>query len=343
VTAACSGADERPPPVALASDGSGGSRGSPVPSHGTGGSDDGPAGASGEGSAGTPASGASGEGGADGGKPGGAGAGEDPDAGVELDPAPIPVCTRPLAWEVPTRLALSTPDDDLLESVTPDGLSLAFAAGEHFFVADRSDPDLPFEEPLEIAIDLAFSSVTLSPDGLRLIGARAEGFAEVTRARRGEPFSAVEDEQPFVLLNSAVLGLPTDETALEPVLGPGGDYLLYSFVSPTNEGPRPTIFETEWLGQWGFGQALLGSELLWAAGQARRAPTGVSSDRLTLFYRDDVTAETRAAWRERPDGEFGTYQTLDGLERVAPDGSCDNLYFSALGAGGIELFVARVR
>src|SRR6185503_4110370 len=100
-------------------------------------------------------------------------------------------------------------------------------------------------------------------------------------------------------------------------------------------------FETEWLGQWGFGQALLGSELLWAAGQARRAPTGVSSDRLTLFYRDDVTAETRAAWRERPDGEFDAYQTLDGLERVVPDGPCDRVYFSAPGASGIELFVAR--
>jgi hypothetical protein len=201
---------------------------------------------------------------------------------------------------------------------------------------------VPFDEPLEIAIDLAFSSVSLSPDGLRLIGARAEGFAEVVRSKRGEPFPAVADEQPFAPLNAAVLGLPTNETALEPVLGPG-DYLLYSFVSPTNEGPRPTIFETEWLGQWGFGQALLGAELLWAAGQARRAPTGVSSDHLTLFYRDEVTAETRAAWRKRPDGEFDAYQTLAGLERVVPDGSCDTLYFSAPGASGIELFVARTR
>jgi len=237
-------------------------------------------------------------------------------------------------------LSLSTADDDLLEAITPDELTLVFAAGGRFYVADRDSAIGDFAAPAEVAAGLGFSSVTLSSDGLRLIGARASGFAELGRSARGEPFAHEPDDSDFVPFNSAVSGTPTDEVALEPLLALDDSLLLYSFVSPSNEGSRPTLFASEWLGQWSFGQPLAGAERLWAAGQSRRVATGLSSDGLTLFYRDEVENEFRSAWRRRLTDDFDAFQALGDLARAAPNGACDKLYASAQGDGGLDLFVS---
>ena len=267
----------------------------------------------------------------------GSGEGGAPDA---PEPAPVPICSRATRWNTGRTLALSTPDDDLLEGVTPDGLTLVFAAGGRFYLADRDSTRADFVAAVEVAADLGWDSVSVSSDGLRLIGAGPTGFAEIARAARGEPFTNQPDSSSFEPFNAALSGTPTNEIAVEPLLGVEDTLLVYSFVSPSNEAARPTLFASDWLGQWSFGQPLPGVERLWAQGQTRRIATGLSSDGLTLFYRDDVEGEFRSAWRRRLTDAFDAFQSLGDLARAAPDGACQELYYSESAGGGLDLFVA---
>jgi hypothetical protein len=261
----------------------------------------------------------------------------------DVEPVPVPTCTPGVRFGSGRPLALSTADDDLLEGITPDELTLVFSAGGHFYVAERDSVTDDFGAPVEVAAGLGFGSLTVSSDGLRLIGAGASGFAELARPARTETFGDEPNDADFVPFNAAVQGTPTDESALEPLLAMDDTLLVYSFVSPSNEGARPTLYASEWLGQWSFGQPLLGAERLWASGQARRVATGVSSDGLTLFYRDEVAGEFRRAWRRRLSEEFDAFESLGDWERAAPNAACDELYYSAQNEGSVDLFVAGAR
>lgn len=268
---------------------------------------------------------------------GNAGEGGTPD---DDTPAPEPVCPRGLTWGNAERLSISMAGDDILQSVTPDGLTLVWANAGRLFVSDRPSTAEPFAAPAEIAEELGFESVALSADGLRLIGSGAFGFSETTRASRDVAFAAVSDEQPFIPFNAAVMGTPTDEVALEPLLSADASYLVYSYVSPNNAGERPTLYETEWLGQWSFGTALAGEKLLWSNASQRRIATGMSSDRLTLFYWDEREDELRAAWRPRVSGAFTAFEPQGPMRRAAPNGSCSVLYYSEEGTDDLDLFQA---
>jgi hypothetical protein len=262
----------------------------------------------------------------------------------EADPGPLPdpLCARETRWDEELRLSISTPDDDRLQGVTPDALTLLFEAGGHFYVADRVGPASEFTGAVEVAEGLGFSSLTLSADGLRVVGATARGLSEISRPARDGAFGSEPDETSFMAFNAAVNGTPTNEVALEPVLGMADSLLVYSFVSPSNEDARPTLFASEWIGEWPFGQALGGQALLWAAGQERRVASGLSSDGLTLFYRDEVAQEFRSAWRRRLAEPFTAFESLGNLASATPDGDCKRLFYSAESApdGDLDLFVA---
>ena len=255
--------------------------------------------------------------------------------------APEPVCMRGLTWASAERLSVSMAGDDVLQSLTPDGLTLMWKNDGRLYVADRSSTAESFGQPSEVPAELGFDSASLSPDGLRLIGSRDLGFTETVREARGEAFSALSDDQAFVPFNRAVMGTPTDELALEPLLSADASHLVYSFVSPSNADARPTLYETEWLGQWSFGTALAGQKLLWSTGSERRLATGLSSDRLTLFYWDELEGELRAAWRARTDRTFSSFERQGTMLRAAPNGSCTELYYSDEGTAGLDLFQAR--
>jgi hypothetical protein len=83
--------------------------------------------------------------------------------------------------------------------------------------------------------------------------------------------------------------------------------------------------------------------LLYAAEQKRRIPTGISYDSLTLFYRDEVQGDFRAAWRVNTQVAFDYSEVVDlanGVVAAAPGASCQRIYYSAPGASGLDLFVA---
>jgi hypothetical protein len=353
---ACGGSPERPSPSGVVQEGTGGTR---APGGGGENSDQalggagGAAGARAE-DAGTTAGESNRTPSATGGTAGNTdqtGAAGEPQGGAtptagspDSGPLLVPLCQH-AGWGSGTRLPLSSPDDDVLRGVTPDGLTLLFTAGGRFYVAERTAASAAFGESMEVASGLGFDSVTVSADGLTLVGATASGFRAIARATRQDAFGTEPDDLAFLRFNAAVIGNPTNEVALEPLLAMNDATLVYSFVSPSNDDERPTLFASEWLGDWSFGQALAGERLLWAHGGARRKATGLSSDGLTLFYRDEVEGEFRSAWRERPSGEFDTFESLGDWASAAPNGDCTRLYYSADdGDGtGVDLFVAPSR
>ncbi len=76
-----------------------------------------------------------------------------------------------------------------------------------------------------------------------------------------------------------------------------------------------------------------------AAAQVRR-PTGASSDRLTLFFFDEVAGNERAAWRLTPTSPFTRFVDIASLPEAAPDDDCSVVYFHGTDAMGQGLFTA---
>lgn len=360
VFAACS-SSKRARPFGVPEAEAGASSGGSSTSHGGSGGTHAAGGASGENAAGSGAEqsgSAARSGGGSGGRSGGSSAGGEGGAGGPATgdaagasasdgqgaagsaPRVDPICARGVHWSEGSLLPISSDQDDLLQSVTPDGLSIAWQTPDGFWVADRDASTVPFGSPQSVPAVLGFTSVSLSADGLRLAGAGPDGFVEVVRAKRGDAFPDVSDGTAFAPLNSAVEGTPTNEVAVEPLLAADDTDLIYSFVSPSNVGSRPTLYESERVGAWGFGHALGSEALLWADGDARRVATGLSSDRLTLFYFDEIEEEMRAAWRPSAWAEFDTFESLGAMQSAAPNAACTELYYSAPGDGGLELFVA---
>jgi hypothetical protein len=81
------------------------------------------------------------------------------------------------------------------------------------------------------------------------------------------------------------------------------------------------------------------------SGAKRRVPTGLSSDSLTLFYRDDVKGDFRATWRVNPTVFFDYSEVLAlgaGTRAAAPNAACKRIYFSAQGQTDLDLFVSEL-
>ena len=87
--------------------------------------------------------------------------------------------------------------------------------------ADRSSADASFSSSRIIPeSDEYFAQVTLSPDGLQLIGVRLDGagFGVLQRAARGEAFQAMPDETPFESLYGAPAANLSNGPFADPVI-----------------------------------------------------------------------------------------------------------------------------
>jgi hypothetical protein len=275
-------------------------------------------------------------------------AGTAPVGGEGPDPLP-PVGNPPLLPQAPTfgtatPLAISGAGDDVFQAITPDELTIAWKNGNVFYVADRDSTADAFGAPSEITGSADYNAISV-PDGQTLIAVRKDRSVVELVRDPGEPFA---DPSPaaFEEFNNTLLGVPgIDQVLTDAVMSADRESFFYSYYLNGEAGARPTVQESRRsAGYWTFAPSNVGN-LLNASGAKRRIPTGLSSDLLTLFYKDEVNGDFRAAWRVNPNVQFLHAEALDlgiGTVAAAPNPDCSKIYFSAQGAAGIDLFVTDV-
>lgn len=311
--------------------------------------------------------GAMGDGDPEGGAGGSGGDGDvivdDPDAGCDIPAgagdisapsAPVSDASAPVCWgqtwgngsQLPSA---STAEDDQLGSLSGDDLNIAWLAVSadagpdpviHY--ANRHYPTDPFSSALLLDpgsdADLD-AGIAFSLDGLRLVVVRPDrkGFTEYSRNSVDDPFSTSPSETQFDTLNAQISHyLPPGALCGDPLIS-ADDLTFYFSVYGVNDTSGDyggyvsdhTIYAStrDPYVSWPSAEALQG-EPIEAHCAARRRPTGISSDQLTLFYWDELSDSARAAFRPSIDEPFDGAIELGDRPFVRPGADCTTLYYS---------------
>lgn len=268
--------------------------------------------------------------------------GAGPDAILPIgDP---PLCRHTAMNVTPALIALSGAGDDLFQAITPNELSLAWKRGSNYFVADRAKPEDAFGAAHQVTGSANYTAVSLSGDGLTLIAVTPSlSIVEMKRTPGGSFDDASPASGNFDQFNHTISSIPSASQVLrDAVVGAGETSFFFSHYLSTSTGGYATIHESHRSGgAWIFTSTDLG-KVLYASDTMRRIPTGVSSDLLTLFYRDEVKGDFRVAWRVNPQVEFDYSEVLalgEGVRAAAPNLHCSRIYLSAQGVTDLDLFV----
>jgi hypothetical protein len=256
-----------------------------------------------------------------------------------------PLCTPGASYAAGTLVSLSKDGDDLLQAITPDELTIAWKNGADYFIADRADAGAAFGNPLKVVGGSAFLAISLRFDGRQLL-AITDALSVVQMVRQeGEAFDAGSASAgDFDDFNHTLNSSPEPgKVFTDAVLSADDKSFFYSYFLSGDGSSPATLRESHRDGTvWSFSGVQLGS-LLEGSAAKRRIPTGVSSDKLTLFYRDEVSADFRAAWRVNTQVQFNHAEALalgTGTKAAAPNAACTKLYFSAQGQSDLDLFVS---
>jgi hypothetical protein len=262
--------------------------------------------------------------------------------GVSEAGSPATLCSTTLGWGPSSTLAISTAADDLLGSLTPDELSLAWTTSEggalQIQYADRPSLADPFGLPKILSGAFARDRAALSPDGLQLVLVNADrrGFTQYTRTLRTEEFG---NPGFGPLASYAPDLLPPGHFLADPVLAPDDKTFIYSEYG---SGVVDTVHQSKRLfdgDPWSPGSVLVAAELQ-ASGTDRRRPTGLSADGRTLFFWDDGSAQERAGFFALESAQFSRFVDLGQMRGAEPNETCTRLYFSGPGQSSLELMVA---
>ena len=258
------------------------------------------------------------------------GAGGDP---PYVEPFPEPVCLGSAELGTPTKLEISTADDDQFGGITADELVIAWTVVAvdkvtlHYARRASKTDDFGNEGSLELA-EAADDSVTLSPDGLRVAYVKSDrkGFTQLVRTAIDEPFGTV-DSFDFSVIAESAQEFATDEYVGDPVLGQDG---LSFFYSRYGAGRTKTLLRTLRFSQfapWPPGSELAVAPGLEAMGEDRLRPTGVSVDSQSLFLWDSAAGSQKVAVQSHDTASYDVAFELDDARGAAPNGACSRVYF----------------
>jgi hypothetical protein len=244
------------------------------------------------------------------------------------------VCSTTAKWSDGTVIqSASTSAHDVFSAITPDELTIVWmsitASGPVLRYADRDSATGSFAPYGYLTSDyFAAERAAVSPDGARIVVVRKDkkGFGEFVRRGRFYSFDITPSEASFAALDSQGRMLETSEFFGDPVLSSDDRTFYYSkygsegtvtVFAATRSDPVP----------WPLGTPVEGAPLLNDCG-ARRRPTGVSADGLTLFYYDESSGSERATWRKSTDSAFSGFVDLGSRIGAQPNAACTSLYFS---------------
>ncbi len=239
-------------------------------------------------------------------------------------------CGASAMWGAPAAV-LTTPaaDATIFSGITPDALSVAWTSTSGgtvtAWIADRASTTAAFGAPQALSSTfgaLAFDRVSLSGDGLRIVGVRADatGFVAATRPARPGTFDS-DDSAEF----AGFLTSPDASAYASPLLSPDDQLFLYLLTSSASDDDLYLAAGAGWAKQ----KPQLAPQLARVNGQQRR-PTGMTQDELTLFYWDEVSGSEKVAYGA-PFSQFGD---LGNWQNAAPTGDCSGIFYSAPAASG---------
>lgn len=234
-------------------------------------------------------------------------------------------------------------ETDSIAAVTWDELTMAWTSVEGgkavLRYADRASADEAFGMARSVPESLGpFSEadkVALSADGLRMLVPSADHktIRELARSSRAVAFDvAPVVTDAYLRITGAGSEGAAGATVTDLVLSRDGKKLYFTNLSRTTGA---SIMASNRLsdGTWDSPFTIAAPELV-MEGTKRRRPTGLSADNRTLFYFDEVTGASRAAFRP---GTSSTFDEFVGVtppgKRVTPNASCARLYMVARVAG----------
>ena len=194
---------------------------------------------------------------------------------------------------------------------------------------DGGGPPIPFPGSNTY---FAFERVALSGDGLQLLGVAVGGqhMARFTRGMRGQAFNPQPQEADF---EGIARPLNPGERLGDPVISNDGKDLVYSRYGNST---MMSVYETFLpAGQSSWPSGIPQAQMPLAMSQgARKRPTSLSSDRLTLFVWDDATSGAFGVFRNYSMGSFNAMQSAGPRFSMQAAGDCKTLYFVARSPSG---------
>ena len=262
------------------------------------------------------------------------------DVGLTADaPSPVPeggvLCNVQETWGAPTSvLTTAAADQTVFGAVTPDELTVAWASSTGGVVtawyADRASVSDSFGTPQALAStfgSLSLDRVSLSGDGLRIVGVSAAGTSFVAAKRSARPGTFDTDD------HAEFAGLAPEgvtNTYATPLLSSNDDTFLYLVVSSTSDH---VVYQSAGGPPWSPGAYLSPTQLERVGTQYRR-PSGLSADALTLFYWDETSGSEFIAFRQSPSQDFSVFASIGPLTNAVPVTSCSRIYYSVPANGG---------
>lgn len=251
-----------------------------------------------------------------------------PDTGpADTGPQFVGVCSPTANWIKPKIVELAAQKD--FGSITPDETTIAWVDGNKLMWSDRKTGGDPWGTVGKNTIpNLASTAVALSGDGLRAIIVIDNGknFAEVVRATKADGFTGSPDTTMFQSIGFALAEAPPEAKLDDPVLAKDDNHLFFSLTMPNSTTSMRSSTRGESTAKWTLGVPLIQPELALSGSQMRR-PTGISTDRLTLFYWDQVDAAEHAAFRFSEGDDFTIFVNLGTLPGGQVDATCSRLYY----------------
>lgn len=272
---------------------------------------------------------------------GGSGACEDV---LPSGPKPTtPALCDPSKWTAVSQVDFPRSNLDVLRSVTPDELTLAWAATYSHFttlqVGDRASKDAAFGNVQEVVGFAEGSLLGISPDGLRLCGngPSSTHFVEATRASRSEAFGEPTEGSFSVLdADAAARGA----TLQGCVIASDDRALYYNLYDPANPEISLHVSKRTDASPWPVGTPIASCALRAAGADTGLYPTGVSSDQRTLFFQSALAPAARTAARAGADWPLTDIVELNGKTSVVPNQTCDRIYFNGSKDGIDGIFIA---
>lgn len=246
--------------------------------------------------------------------------------------APFPgICSPTTSWIKPKSVGLSP--NGRFGAVTPDETTIAWMEGDWLHWADRKTAGDKWGPEDKVFVKASSSSrIAVAPSGLRvvLVVANGRNFGEVTRATKDDAFGDTIDSSKFQSFAFALGEAPPQAELDDPVLAKDDDHFYFTFSTPNAGSTLRQSVRSESGNPWSFGQPISQTDLAPKNGKLRR-PTGISSDRLTLFYWDEPTSTERAAFRTAESEDFSLFANLGDRPTAQVDTTCTHLYYESSG------------